>query len=417
MEKKKRTFNFTDKGISSLDHTPKQVDYFDTQPPISGQAGQLGIRVGARTKTWFVRYSFNKKLKRVSLSGRYPELSLKDARKEAAKVLGEVIEGADPAAVAKEYKNAPTMDDLWVLYCKKRANQKKPKAASYALAEDKNWENWIQPEIGKYKVVDVTPGKLYDLLQDRAKKHPVAANRMHSFLGQLFKPALSKTWIKAHPLQWIDKPGGEEVELERFLDDNEIKTLWPFIDQELSNPRDLLKLGLLTAQRPGEILVMRWEDIDFKEQIWTNNTTKTSLVNLVPLSHQVVTILKAREVKKSGWVFPSKYNRTRKGYTGAGHTTSTKSARERLKKVSGVENWTAHDLRRTGATIMGRLRIEEQIIERVLAHSVGKVKRTYNRWAYIDQKRVALQKLANEIDRINGVKAEPKKIIKLRMAV
>ncbi len=63
-------------------------------------------------------------------------------------------------------------------------------------------------------------------------------------------------------MQWIDKPGGSEPAHKRFLDDDEIRLLWPQMEMLPPNPRDILKLGLLTSQRPGEILSMRLEDIE-----------------------------------------------------------------------------------------------------------------------------------------------------------
>lgn len=417
-----RTFKFTDKAIKNLKNEDKQVDYYDNIPPRAGQAGQLGIRIGKRTKSWFVQYKFQKKTKRVTLKIKYPDLSLKEARYEAAKILGVVFLGEDPNEKIREKKAAPTMDDLWKVYCEHRDSQIVKKSLDTIKEEHRQWEKNVKPYIGHIKVADITPAMLADLMDRLAKSAPVSANRLYSIIRIVFKPALRKGWITVHPLQWVDKPGGKEVSRKRVLSDKEIKELWPYFDKELHNPRDYLKLGILTAQRPGEILAMRWGDVHIESATWENNVTKTDVINVVPLSSQVVEILVARqkvEIEKNGklgeWVFPSTYNRTRKGAKCRGHAVSGKGARKRIREASGIEGWTSHDLRRTARTIMSRLQIEPHIRERVLAHSMGKVEGTYDRYDYLPEKRKALQKLGDEMDRIIGVETEITKVVKLRV--
>lgn len=115
---------------------------------------------------------------------------------------------------------------------------------------------------------------------------PISANRLHSLLSVMFRPPCPSWWMdNCHPLQWIDKPGGTERSRKRVLTDEEIKTIWPHLDKLRPNPRNILKLILLTAQRPGEIMSMRWEDIDLDEATWTQQTNKTDIVHVFfPLS-------------------------------------------------------------------------------------------------------------------------------------
>lgn len=309
--------------------------------------------------------------------------------------------------------NKPTMTDLWKAYQDKLTKQKKKKAASTLSEENRRWNTVISPAMGAMKVEDVTPAILTDLLDTVADKAPVSANRLHSLLSIMFKPAIAKGWITIHPLQWIDKPGGSEPPRKRVLSDEEIKKIWPCFDRVKTNPGDILRLLLLTAQRPGEIMAMRWEDIDFDARTWTQATNKTGTVHIVPLSDQVLSILKAREGNGGEWVFPSRYNATRLGATGDGHTKNTKDARKKLKKFSGVEGWTAHDLRRTARTIMSRLRIKQHVRERVLNHSQKGVVEVYDQYDYLQEKADALDKLGREIDRIIGAGTKAK-IVKLR---
>ena len=387
---------FNQMTIRNLKPGSRSVEYFDADRK-PGE-GSFGIRVSPKgKKTWFIMYKNQAgKIKRYTI-GQYPSMSLRDAREKAQEKMAMVHAGQDPSAEIQAYRTAPTMTDLWSAYQEALNRRKKPKAVKTVKEEARYWNNVICPAIGGVKVADVTPAMLANLLGDMAKTAPVGANRLHSLLSVLFKPALRHGWISVHPLQWIEKPGGPEPPRKRVLSDDEIRALWPCFDQLRPNPRDILKLILLTAQRPGEIMSMRWEDVDLDEATWTQQTNKTDVVHVVPLSGPVLEILTARE-QIGEWVFPSNYNRAKGAATG--HARDTKSARKRVQGLSGITGWTAHDLRRTARTIMSRLQTRQHIRERILNHSQGGVQGVYDQFDYLQEKRDALDQLGREILRI-----------------
>lgn len=92
---------------------------------------------------------------------------------------------------------------------------------------------------------------------------------------------------------------------------------------------------------------MRWADIDLEAGIWTQEDNKTGTPHVVPLSQQVIDIIAVRQDNGNQWVFPSKYNTTRTSAKGDADCKDTKGARYLLWEVSGISDWTAHDLRRT----------------------------------------------------------------------
>lgn len=388
---------FNQMTIRNLKPGSRSEEYFDADRK-PGE-GAFGIRVSPKgKKTWFIMYKNQAgKIKRYTI-GQYPSMSLRDAREKAQGKMALVHAGQDPSAERQAYRTAPTMTDLWIAYQEALSRRKKPKAATTMTEERRYWNNVIRPAIGDMKVEDVTPAILAGLLDNLAKNAPVSANRLHSLLSVLFKPALRHGWITVHPLQWIEKPGGPEPPRKRVLSDDEIKALWPCFDQLRPNPRDILRLILLTAQRPGEIMSMRWGDVDMAAALWTQQKNKTDVVHVVPLSGPVLKILEAREQNNGEWVFPSNYNRA-KGAT-SGHAMTTKNARKKAQELSGVTDWTAHDLRRTARTIMSRLQIKHHIRERILNHSQGGVQGVYDQFDYLQEKRDALDQLGREILRI-----------------
>ena len=400
--------DFNPMTIRNLKPEPRSVEYFENGR--NHGDGAFGLRVSPRNKrTWFVMYKISSgEIKRFSL-GTYPQISLKDARKSASDAMAKVHDSIDPMGEKLTRRAAPTMSDLWDAYQEALSRKSKNKAGSTVYEEHRRWNTVISPVIGSMRVEDVTPMEISALLDKVAKKAPVSANRLHTLLRVMFKVALGKGWITIHPMQWLEKPGGSEPPRKRVLTDDEICTLWPCFDKVRPNPRDALKLGLLTAQRPGEILSMRWEDVDMDNATWKQENTKNGSINLVPLSPQVMEILVARKPNNqsgSKWVFPSSYNKSRGVGLTDGRTISTKEARKKLKQVSGVPDWTAHDLRRTARTIMSRLDIKQHIRERVLNHVQGGVVGVYDQHEYLYEKKDALNKLAEEIDRILRVKAK-----------
>lgn len=133
----KFTRHFTDVFIRNLKFGDQgQIDYVDETPPRSGSQGVLGIRVGKRTKTWFVRYRANGKKRRHTL-GRYPDVTLSEARNRASDKLAHVYKGGDPQQDRIDHKNAPTFDDLWLEYVRyiKRTDDQKIKSGKRPRAE------------------------------------------------------------------------------------------------------------------------------------------------------------------------------------------------------------------------------------------------------------------------------------------
>ena len=363
--------------------------------------------------TWRIMYRVNKKQKKFKI-GVYPAMQIKAAKTEAARILGEIAAGNDPQQQRTAYQSAPTMCDLWDLYLGSQKLKTRQKAITTQHEERRKWKVEVKPIIGDMKVCDVTGSQLADILDDVARRAPVASNRLHSFLRVLFKPAVRHGWIQYSPMASIEKTGGAEVPRQRYLTDAEIKTLWPFFDAAYGNGGDILKLLLLTAQRPGEIMSMRWQDIDFDNRLWTLSNTKTGNDHLIPLSKPVLKILQRRKSgypervswkNDSEYVFPSRHNRQ------AGHTKSVNRLRKKIQQDSGIIGWTSHDLRRTARTLMSRLSIPHHVRERVLNHSVGKIQATYDRYDYLEEKRKALDLLGQEIVKITGPALKVLKVV------
>ena len=153
---------------------------------------------------------------------------------------------------------------------------------------------------------------------------------------------------------------------------------------------------------------MSWKEIG-EDRIWTipAERYKTKRPNHVPLSNAALAVIEgAAEDDGCDYVFPS---RAKTPFSGFGKSKAAldkavlAAMKKRAKKGTKVEpipNWTLHDLRRTAKTLMARAGVRPDISERVLGHVIAGVEGTYDRHSYADEKRDALEKLAEMVERI-----------------
>jgi integrase len=69
-------------------------------------------------------------------------------------------------------------------------------------------------------------------------------------------------------------------------------------------------------------------------------------------------------------------------------------------KRCSVTAWTNHDLRRTARSLMSRAGVDPDHAERALSHTIGGIRRTYDRHEFYNEKKFAFEALAGQIDRI-----------------
>jgi integrase len=156
---------------------------------------------------------------------------------------------------------------------------------------------------------------------------------------------------------------------------------------------------------------MRWADLDLDDATWTvpAEVSKNGRANVVPLSPAAMAIITDLP-KHDGYVLR---------LDGEDHWQSYGFAKRQIDGAIDTQGeplpaWRFHDLRRTVATHLGRLGVAEAVIGRVLNHAaVGVTARVYNLFAYLPEKRSALDRWAAELDREVAGKADSK-VVSLR---
>jgi integrase len=179
----------------------------------------------------------------------------------------------------------------------------------------------------------------------------------------------------------------------RILDDNELWQVWNAAYQ--SGPFGaLLQLALLTAQRRDKLVSIRWDDISTEGEwgIRSSEREKGTAGALI-LPELALGILRAQpRLANNPYIFASR---------GTGHFNSFSKSKEIFDaKVRDVAPWVIHDLRRTARSLMSRAGVRPDIAERVLGHAIAGVEGVYDRHSYKVEKREALKRLADLVEKI-----------------
>lgn len=420
---------FTDRGIKALKPQAVPVDYWSTDPKERG----FGIRVWpGGSKSWFVytRKTGDGRPKRITV-GTFPDKGLAKAREEAGDERARVRGGADPAAEhrAERATRRETVKALFDAYCTHVERQRQ--AGKFRSWPDlkRSFERDVLPAWGDRPVKSIRRRDVKELVAQKALTGAVAANRLQAHVSMLFSYALVEEWIDANPAAGLRKE--PERPRDRVLSADEIKALWTFLDGDtpmrlsrgvkadtlITMPeataatlRELFKVLVLTGQRLGETSKMKWADVDLDARVWTIPATETKnrTAHRVPLSRQVVNLLKVRQERGGveDFVFPSA--------PGSEHAVLVWSKRTAAAIATVIKvPFTAHDLRRSLASGLGELGISTDVIGLVLNHrKPGVTARHYDLSRRETAERDALQAWADHVEAILTGKAG--KVITMR---
>ena len=155
-----------------------------------------------------------------------------------------------------------------------------------------------------------------------------------------------------------------------------------------------VRIALLTAQRKAKVATMKWSDIslDGEWKIPHEPREKDSAGSLM-LPVVAVDIIKAQpRLGDNPYVFAGRFDGPINGFT------RMKQAFD--ARLSGVEPWVIHDLRRTARSLMSRAGVLSDHAERVMGHAIGGIEGIYDRHQYATEKADALRRLAGLIDGI-----------------
>lgn len=381
--------NFTKAIIDALPmpESGKRNIYHDTK--ISG----LQLRVTS-VKTFFI----NRRIKggdpqRITL-GRYPDMTIEQARRKTMELVHDIAEGKNPADMLREARKEMTLDGLFEEYMNRRAvfNKRpdKPKA-TYRLYLSK---------FGKRKLSSIKHEEV-DRLHKKIGREIgiVTGNIVLKLLHVMFNKAINewRIWKGENPAHGIAK--FSEQSRDRFLQSDELPRFFQAVAKEENETiRDYVLISLLSGARRSNVLEMRWQDINFERAEWRIEVTKNGTPQTVALSPEAIEILQSRKSSDSAeYVFP--------GNGKAGHLMEPKKGWKRILERAGIDNLRIHDLRRTLGSWQAKTGASLAIIGKSLNHKNQNTTAIYARLD-LDPVRDSVNKATSAMMTAGGLKHE-----------
>jgi integrase len=361
--------NFTKKSLEALSPQSQRRIVHDTQ------CRGLCLRIEASGRKSFLWRRKVASINQWKLIGLFPDLSVENARSAAgafntsfALWKSQGYEGSGPFVTRTPLTLGAVLSD----YVERRvkSHAKNPERAAdgtrwmftkYLSA----WEN--------RRVSSIMPEDVLALHAKLGRENgPITANRTVAFVKRLVN------WARDEMHYTGDNPVKRRFRMfkensrERFLQSTELPRFFQALAIEPNRDlRDFVIIALMTGARRGDVLSMRWSEVDLTAQRWqVPASTKSGRSYSVELLEGVCAVLNQRR-NDSEWVFPS-YGRT-------GHVTGFRHGWASFMKRAGLSDFHVHDLRRTLASAMAAANVSLPIISRTMGHATPAVAAVYAR--------------------------------------
>jgi integrase len=396
--------------------TQLEINRAEAKPKeyLLGDGSGLFLRVRPNgEKDWLFKYSFANKRCKLGL-GSFRYTSLRTARVEADSARDQLAKCIDPkmerarreaveVAEREEIKSLKSRMTIGTLFEEWFAAE--PKQRSDGGQEVlRTFTKDVLPAIGEryaeeMRRLDII--KILDMVKQRGVG--VMTRNMLGDIRQMFNYALLRDYILIDPTFGLKRDTwGKKTERDRFLDEDEIRLLAVKLPQSGMSKSSTASIWLLLATgcRVGEISATRWEHIDLaKGKLFLPaGSTKNRVAHTIFLSDfakQQLLLLRGEE-PESPFILPGRRSRPDAPWISVCPKSLSKQLRDRQLGANAEPmsnrsqqtdalvlpggRWTAHDLRRSCATLMGQYRVAPHIIEKCLNHAdPNKMQRIYQR--------------------------------------
>lgn len=347
-------------------------------------------------KLWRWRYRLNGKANLLAL-GKYPAVTLAEARKKRDDAAELVAKGINPAQHRKA-QAANTFRAIGEEYLADQAEIWTPRTMKQRRAM---LEADIYPAIGDRPITDISPADVLNLLQGIEARAPAVAVFARQLIGAIFRKAivtLRADTDPSAPLTRALKP--RHTDHHAILPTNDIPAFLAAIDSYAGayTTKAAMELLWLTTARTVELLAARWEEIDLDAGLWICPAArmKKRRDHVIPLVPRAVELLRSLEpiTRRTGWVFPNRDDSARPASPGL---------LLRAWRNLGYESFTPHGVRVTFSTWAHDSGFRSEVIETQLAHLDRNASRAaYNRSAYLDQRREMLKAWAGYLSALKA---------------
>ncbi len=351
-------------------------------PPVKGQRtytdGTLpgfGVRVASSgTKTFVLVHGRNRR--RITI-GRYPTISLQEARARARELIAQRVLGKEDLPPIK-------FEDAIPIFLASQYPEHSLKPRTREEAARVLHKHFLPPL--RFEVVSTINTDSVMRVVDRMRKTPSEARHAFAVVRLFFRWSERRRYVLRSPL-WNVPPPKAAPPRERVLSQDEVKAILTAARASPSTYNRIVELLLLTGQRRGEIAGICREWIDFENRTITfpPKITKNRRQHTIPFGPRAEVLL--REGHQRGCLF-----------RGRGIETpfdGWSKGKPKFDRTCLLPHWTLHDLRRTFATNLAVLGVPVHVTEKLLNHISGTmagIVAVYQRHTYQEEMRAAVER-------------------------
>jgi integrase len=338
----------------------------------------LALRVTASgVRTFYVYRKVDGKPQQISI-GRFPDLTVDQARRKAEEINAAIALGRDLNGERRARRQEQTFGALFAWWLETHAQ---PHRKSWREDQDV-FRRYLQP-IADTRLSELRKPQLaalhHELGSERGHR---TANKALELVRTVFNRALGdELFAGANPaatIRLFKTPARE-----RRLWPSEMAAFFRALEQEPNEDiRDYVLLSLYTGARQANVLAMRWQDVRTKDAAWIIPETKGGRTQTLALEPAELEILARR--RKAGadspWVFPGRQGGAK------GHLVEPKSGWRRILASAGISDLRLHDLRRSFASFMIDNQVPFAEVGAALGHSSPAATKIYARMAVDTQR-------------------------------
>ena len=391
----------TDRTLKSLKPAArgKHYDLWDAVVP------GLGVRVsdiGTKTFVLMKRYGDSKNPTRGRL-GMYGAISLDDARTKARNWQILLERGIDPRSEEKRQREAELRkrENSFAAVAEQFIKRHVAKTRKAAIVERELRREFIN-RWGNRPITDITQHDVVAVIDEVVERNaPYQAHNLLGHVRTLFN------WAIARGVYGVDRSPcdrlrpaaviGKKQARQRVLNDRELRAAWAATG-ELGYPYgQLFRLLIVTGQRKSEVAEAGWSEFDLTKKLWTipSDRMKADAAHVVPLSDDALDILKSLPRFEGGdCLFSTTFGKKPVNGFSKAKTLFDKAILKALQTDdvnAKLPDFVIHDLRRTVRTALSAIpNISDLVRELVIGHTRPGLHKVYDQYAYLDEKRFAL---------------------------
>lgn len=347
-------------------------------------------------KVWQLRYKLDGKEKVLTV-GKYPLMSLQEARDKAWLAKKDVSLGVDPV---KAKKLSVKDNSFGSIYQEWYEHKKQVWSEVYSTELSRMFQDDILPLIGGMEINEIEPMQILEVIrrfEDRGAME--RANKARRRCGEVFRYAIVTGRAKYNPAPDLaDAMKGYRKKNYPFLPADQIPAFNKALAGFSGSIVSMIATQVLqyTVLRTKELRSMQWSNVDFETRTITiaEEVMKGRRHHLVPMSDQVVSLLEMlRPVTQpiSSFVFAGRNDKTK--------PISENAVLLVIRQIGYEGMASGHGFRHQFSTIMNEHEWPADAIEKQLAHSnSGSIRGIYNHAQYMDKRREMMQWWADWLD-------------------